>query len=223
VEDSDYTPWLLRKEERDFFGLCVEYTKDICDHAGLLREQLEHFLEGEWEKAFGVHTLLSKNGRGLWKSQKQLTRQLMDVHVEPENRATILRMLFSLGDVASYIGSTSYRLNLREIELDKELKKDIRDMMKDTQKILSKLADGIGLLNVSLEKVVYNINELAEIETRIDVIHRGAIKKIVNSDQISDAQTLYVLNDILNSMEEISDNAEKAGNILEIIAISHLP
>jgi hypothetical protein len=42
--EESFTPWLLRKSERDFFSLCVEYSKGVLDHMKMLREEMDLYL-----------------------------------------------------------------------------------------------------------------------------------------------------------------------------------
>ncbi|MBD3389113.1 MAG: DUF47 family protein [Candidatus Altiarchaeales archaeon] len=224
VETPDsYTPWLIRKSEREFIVLALTYLDEITDHANLLAEEVKCVTGGDFNGCTVSHDLLNNRSREAVKTRRQLIRTLQNASITPENRGYLTRMVFSIGDISSYIGSASARLTLREVAFSEDMAKGVKDMMDKTMLMMSLLKESIRLLTEDLEESLVKTNEIEDLEEDIDDIRRGLLKEILNDPAYTDPAVIQVLVEIIGSVETISDKVAAAANNIEATALTHLP
>ena len=216
----EYTPWLLRKSERESFSQCLTLSEGVLDHANHLEKAINYYLEEDFENCNLECNSFSE--REIRKLGKRITFELVEKIVSVENRGDISRIIFGFEEISSFIGSTAFRLTMKGVALDSHLKEQMRNMITHVIQILSELDKTIKFLNVNLKAVQEKTNNISIIEENIDVIRRNMLKHLVNIS-ITDHVKLFVVAEILNSLESIADSANMTANVIEIIVVRHLP
>lgn len=215
-----YTPWLLRKKEREAFLQCVQISDHILDHAGYLEKGLQHFLAGNFEGCERECDKISE--KEITRLRKKLTLDLAKNYLALESREDLSRIIFGFEDISSYIGSTASRLTMKNISLDDYLKEKMGEMITIIMSMLTELNETLKLLNENLEAIPEKTYHITIMEENVDIIRRNMLKHIVNNS-ITDPVKLFVVAEILNSLESIADSANNMANILELIVVRHLP
>jgi len=185
-----------------------------------LEKAINHYLQEDFESCNIECNSFSE--REISKLGKTITLELAEKIIATENREDISRIIFGLEEISSYIGSTAFRLTMKGIALDSHLKEQMKKMSTLVIHILSVLTETIKLLNEDLEAVQEKISHISIIEENIDVIRRNMLKYLVNNSP-SDYVKLFVMTEILNSLESIADSANMTANVVEIIVVRHMP
>ncbi len=111
---------------------------------------------------------------------------------------------------------------MKELTLDSYLKETMWEMTSSVIRMLNELHMTLKLLNEDLEAVPEKTYHITMMEENIDVVRRNMLKHLVN-DSITDPVKLFVVAEILNSMESIADSANMMANVLELVVVRHLP
>ncbi len=223
--DSDaknYTPWTIRKSEREFFQSILGYIDEIIDHANILSTEVEKFTSGDFDGLRVAHGLMSQRSCDLSGYRRELILRLEESSVTPENRGYLNRIIFSISAVSSYIHSASSRLNLRDVRVSDSVSSSILDMMEKTMSMFNLFRQSIVFMNEDLMAAVDKTCEIDCLENEIDEIRRSALKAVLNDPSYTSPADLHVIVEVLGSLETISDKIDAAAEQLELVAIAHL-
>jgi|GEM_PF-1479159 len=218
-----YTPWLIRRSEREFFRMILSYVDDISDEINILGKEVECLISNDYNACLISMEFLSKKSKNAIKVRKQLVRKLEDANITPDHRGYIANLIYSISDIAGYIDSASARLSLRHVKIKDNLRAGIGELMEKTSHMIMLLRDSIDLLDKDLDKCLERADQVNNLEEDIDEIRRALLKIVVNDPDISDPADLHVLVEILGSLETVSDKIDAAANRVEVIAMTHLP
>ncbi|MFC2163161.1 DUF47 domain-containing protein [Candidatus Altiarchaeota archaeon] len=223
TDNGSYTPWLIRKSEREFFGKIQAYVEDIVDEIELLGLEVDCVAHNDYTKCMQKFDILSKKSKSTIKTRKDIIKELEQGNITPDNRGYIANLIYSLSDIAGYIDSASARLSLKDVFMSEELKDGMIQMKDETVHMIKLLRDAIELLNIDLEKTIEVTEEISTIEELIDDVRRRLLKLIVNDERMNkEASNMHVLIEMIGSIETVSDKIEAASNRLEVIAMTHL-
>ncbi len=215
-----YSPWLLRKKEREIFHKCVDISKHILDHARYLERGVRYFLAEDFSNC--VKECSNVSEKEITRLRKDLTFELGGHYIALESREDLSRIIFGFEEISSYIGSTAFRLSMKELTLDSYLKEKMWEMTSSVVLMLEELHITLKLLNQDLEAVLEKTYNITLMEENVDVVRRNMLKHLVN-DSIADPIKLFVVAEILNSLESIADSANMVANVLELVVVRHLP
>lgn len=215
-----YSPWLLRKDEREIFDKCLKISEHILKHAGYLEKGVEYFLAEDFANCVKECSKVSE--KEITQLRKLLTRDLAEHFITLESREDLSRIIFGFQEISSYIGSTAFRLSMKELTLNSYFKKTIWEMTTSVICMLHELHVTLKLLNEDLEEVPEKTYQITLMEENIDVVRRDMLKHLVNNSP-EDPVDLFVVSEILNSLEEIADSANMMASILELVVVRHLP
>ena len=104
-EDSieTYTPWLIRRSEREFFTLIMDYAKDIADEVNILGKEVDCIVGNDFKACLISSEYLSDESKDSITTRKTLVRRLEDAGITPDHRGYIANLIYSISDIAGYI------------------------------------------------------------------------------------------------------------------------
>jgi predicted phosphate transport protein (TIGR00153 family) len=222
-ESNTFTPWLIRRSEREFFEKIHDYAKDISDEIDLLADEVACVVGSDYNKCILSYEYLNSKSKEAFKARKALVRLLEESTVTPDHRGYLAGLIYSISDIAGYIDSASARLSLKHVEPSQTVKDGISEMMGKTRIMMDLFMESLHLLNEDLEKAIEKTEQINNHEEEIDIIRRGLLKVVVNNEEIKSAADLHVIIEILGSLETVSDKIDIAANKVEVIAMTHLP
>ncbi len=100
----------------------------------------------------------------------------------------------------------------------KDFKERFLKMAELTTKIVDALRKAIELLATDIDAALKKVQDVNELEHEIDVIQQGLLSDLYECEKYFDPISVVQLADILNRSENISDRAEDASDLIEIIA-----
>ncbi len=220
---ESFTPWLIRRSEREFISHIVGYAQDMMDEINLLEKEVDCLIGNDYNACLlSMKNILDKSNDAV-KLRKTLVRKLEQSTITPDHRGYLANLIYSLSDIGGYVDSASARLSLKEVEINQVLRKGMLEMITKTSKMMMLLKVSIELLNLNLEKCLEHIENINNLEEEIDLVRRDLLRRIVNDDSIKSPQDMHVLIEIISSIENLSDKIDQAANRVEVIAMTHLP
>ncbi len=100
----------------------------------------------------------------------------------------------------------------------KDFKERFLKMAELTTNIVDALRRSIELLATDIDAALKKVQDVNELEHEIDVIQQGLLSDLYECEKYFDPISVVQLADILNRSENISDRAEDASDLIEIIA-----
>jgi hypothetical protein len=87
-----------------------------------------------------------------------------------------------------------------------------------TTKTVDTLEEGVKTLATDIDTALKKVQEVNELEHEIDMVEQGLLNDLYECEKYFDPLSVVQLADILDRFENISDRAEDASDLIEIIA-----
>jgi predicted phosphate transport protein (TIGR00153 family) len=100
----------------------------------------------------------------------------------------------------------------------KELKPRLLGMAELTTKTVDTLKRAVEELTIDIDSALKKVQEVNELEHEIDLVQQGLLSDLYECEKYFDPISVMQLKDILDRFENISDRAEDASDVIEIIA-----
>jgi len=133
----------------------------------------------------------------------------------PESRGDILGLLERFDQIPNQIQTTVRMIVEQRINIPQILADELDSIASTTQKCVDALIKAVKLLFSDFQGVLEILGQIDAYESEIDKIQSKAIIKIFNSD-LGDFQKI-LLRDLVNSISDVSNHAEEAGDFMRII------
>ena len=200
----------LIPRETKFFDMFEEIAGNMVDGARALTELLQDYDYERMPQA--VERIKQIEHRGDEMTHAILVK-LNQTFITPFDREDIHRLASSLDDVLDFVYSASNRLLNYKI---KQPSPSAQILAGIVLKQAQELQQAVGLLNKD-GRLLPHCVEVNRLENEADQVSREAIGRLF--DNASDPITLIKLKELLEILEEASDRAEDAANVLETVVL----
>jgi uncharacterized protein len=200
----------LIPRETKFFDMFEEIAGNMVDGARALTELLQDYDYERMPQA--VERIKQIEHRGDEMTHNILVK-LNQTFITPFDREDIHRLASSLDDVLDFVYAASNRLLNYKIKQPSPSAKVLAAIV---LKQAQELQQAVGLLNKD-GRLLPHCVEVNRLENEADQVSREAIGRLF--DNASDPITLIKLKELLEILEEASDRAEDAANVLETVVL----
>ena len=200
--------------ENKFFMLLHQSTMNIQKTAGRLQNLLEDF-DNVPAKVQEIKDLEDFGDRII----HDITRSLHRTFVTPIDREDILALAGSLDDVVDAIDEAAQYILEYQIEVPTE---SARHLTRVIVQCADELERALGLLSTrgsKLKDILPMAIEINRLENEADRIASKARSELFNDD--FDTKQILKWRDIYDDLEQATDRAEDAADILEGIVLKH--
>jgi predicted phosphate transport protein (TIGR00153 family) len=87
-----------------------------------------------------------------------------------------------------------------------------------TTKTVDTLKRAVEELTIDIDSALKKVHEVNELEHEVDMVQQGLLSDLYECEKYFDPISVMQLKDILDRFENISDRAEDASDVIEIIA-----
>lgn len=200
----------LIPRETKFFDMFEEIAGNMVDGARALTELLQDYDYERMPQAVERIKQIEHRGDELTHS---ILVKLNQTFITPFDREDIHRLASSLDDVLDFVYAASNRLFNYKIKQPSPSAKILAGIV---LKQAQELKAAVGLLNKD-GRLLPHCVEVNRLENEADQVSREAIGRLF--DNASDPITLIKLKELLEILEEASDRAEDAANVLETVVL----
>ena len=194
--------------ETKFFELFAEIASNVTDGARLLRDILQNFNDVELQ----VEKLKSIEHRGDDMTHAIITK-LNQTFITPFDREDIHRLASSLDDVLDFVNSAGQRLVLYKIRSAPESAAQLATLIvRQTEE----LTQAVSLLEKN-KHVLEHCVEINRLEDEADRVCRMAIANLFDHEK--DPIALIKMKELFEVLENATDKAEDAANVLEAVVV----
>jgi predicted phosphate transport protein (TIGR00153 family) len=139
--------------------------------------------------------------------------KLNQTFITPFDREDIHRLASSLDDVLDFVNSAAVRLTLYKIENPPAAAADLASLIVAQS---DALARGVSVLENN-QKVLEHCVEVNRLENEADAVSRIAIARLFEQER--DPINLIKVKELYEVLENATDKAEDAANVLEAVAL----
>lgn len=200
----------LIPKDGSFFEMFGQMCSNLCAGAQVLVEIFANFqgVEGK------VGRIKEIEHRGDDMTHDILTK-LNQTFITPFDREDIHRLTSSIDDVLDFINSASERLLLYKISSPPPAAEVMAKLILEQSKEISKAVGGLKKNQHVLEHCV----EVNRLENEADRVTREAIGSLFEHER--DPITLIKIKELLETLEQATDRAEDAADVLESVVLKN--
>ena len=202
----------LIPRETKFFDMFAEITSNVIEGAKLLRDLLT-----DWD--YESLPQYAQRMRDLEHRGDEMTHQLLiklnQTFITPFDREDIHMLASSLDDVLDFIYGATNRLVTYKITQPSPSAKILAGIV---LKQAEELGKAVSLLEKDHALLVHTV-EVNRLENEADQVAQEAIGRLFDGG--FDPITLIKLKELLEILEEASDKAEDAANVLETVVLKN--
>lgn len=151
--------------------------------------------------------------------RRSLVKELMSMGNMILNREDVLRSAFSIEDIVDYVYSITFRLGQVDADIFKKynVEKHVEELILMSVDVVQKMSEVVRMLTINPQKVPEIALEVENIEKQIDEKYRTLSMSL--PPLISNATGAFLLLDILDRIENLSDACLKATDAVTILAL----
>lgn len=194
--------------EAKFFDMFADLSRNITEGAKLLQDILQHSRDAESR----VKKLQEIEHRADDITHAIITK-LNQTFITPFDREDIHRLASSLDDVLDFVNAAAVRLTLYRIFDPPPAASELAGLIVQQSE---ELAIGVSLLQNN-QNVLDHCVEVNRLENEADRVSRKAIAELF--DREKDPIQLIKLKELYEVLENATDKAEDAANVLEAVAL----
>ncbi len=198
----------LIPRESKFFEMFAELSRNITEGARLLQDILQHSREADSR----VQQLQEIEHRADDITHSIITK-LNQSFITPFDREDIHRLASSLDDVLDFVNAAAVRLNMYRIVDPPPASAELAGLIVQQSE---ELARGVSLLQNN-QNVLAHCVEVNRLENEADRVSRKAIAELFEREK--DPIQLIKIKELYEVLENATDKAEDAANVLEGVAL----
>jgi|YelNatPaOPRAMG01_1025707.scaffolds.fasta_scaffold00547_27 predicted phosphate transport protein (TIGR00153 family) len=151
--------------------------------------------------------------------RRSLIRELMSMGNMILNREDVLRSAFSIEDIVDYVYSITFRLGQVDPSIFKKynVEKEVEELILMSIDVVQKMSEVVRMLTINPQKVPEIALEVENIEKQIDEKYRTLSMRL--PPLLSNATSAFLLLDILDRIENLSDACLRATDAVTILAL----
>jgi len=198
----------LIPRETKFFTLFAEMSSNLTKGARLLQD----ILQNPVNMAGRIAQLQDIEHHGDELTHAIITK-LNQTFITPFDREDIHRLASSLDDVLDFVNAAAVRLTLYRITAPPQEAADLAGLIVQQSEALAK---GVSVLETNQMVLEYCV-EVNRLENEADRVSRKAIASLF--DEEKDPIQLIKIKELYEVLENATDKAEDAANVLEAVAL----
>lgn len=138
----------------------------------------------------------------------------------PESRGDILGLLEILDRIPNQVQQTVRMIVEQQIHIPEILKEEVDSIVSTTSRCVEITIQGVERLFTDFKSVMEVLGHIDALESEVDKVQSEAIIKIFKSDL--DPYQKILLRDLINSVSEVTNHAEKVGDYMRIMIVKRM-
>jgi len=212
--------WIGRRKQRAIIAMCMEHIDKIIETIDSLKEMLEQYDRGEYEKAMVSYEKVFKKERKADDIKRKIIAELSKGVFHPIDREDLIRLTLTLDDIAAYVKAAGRRLVITE---PMNIPKNIFNVMKT---MTSKVKDATVLIKNAVMELYENprkaldiANDIERIEEEVDDIRIMGLEETLKWCQTVDIVSCMTVKETIDSLENAADKCEDVADVIRSIAL----
>ncbi len=152
--------------------------------------------------------------------RRTLTRELAEIGTMIMSREDVLRVAYAIESVVQFISGAAFRASQisGKVMQDHNLSDEIKDLIDMAIEIVQKLGEVVRSLIINPNQSIELVSNVGKLERQIDNKYREISTRILN--RVNSIKDLIVLMDMIERIEDMSDECLRASDSITILALS---
>jgi len=152
--------------------------------------------------------------------RRTLTRELAEIGTMIMSREDVLRVAYAIESVVQFISGAAFRASQisGKVMQDHNLSDEIKDLIDMAIEIVQKLGEVVRSLIINPIQSIELVSNVGKLERQIDNKYREISTRILN--RVNSIKDLIVLMDMIERIEDMSDECLRASDSITILALS---
>ena len=195
-----------------------DYLNEMNNCIKLFHDFFVEFLRGaEDEKLKVMSQVVGDSEARCDDLRHDIERKLFGGALMPGARSDIFGLLESVDKVANKAEAVCDFIYLQNVQVPDELKKDYEELMSLTLQCTDSLGEALRSIFKNIKDAERLVVVVDDWESKVDDVERTLVKKIFNMNL--ELAHKMMLRDLVVEITAISDRAENASNLLEVMAV----
>lgn len=211
----------MSRREKEIFKHCLEHIKKTLEGVELLKKAIPDLCQEEYKKKEEIVERVLAIEKECDKKAEEITKDIVELIKYPANREDLLKFIRELERVTKAVEATAYRIEMcHKFEVPGVLKKDL-------ERLVGSVVLTVGALEKTIEHMPFNTEDALEhserihmLEEKVDDIRRELMKDLLKVGNKIRQTDFYLLIEIIEKLEDISDRCDDAGAMIELIVVS---
>ncbi|MGC9067687.1 MAG: DUF47 domain-containing protein [Thermoprotei archaeon] len=211
---------LLHSREHDILRMVVEQTTIVRDSIFLLEDLFQKLKNGDWGYAIEKSLEIAREEHKTDVKREEIATKIFKEAYMPDFREAILMLIEKIDEVIDSIKDTSRIITQRKFDekILNVLEPEFTAYVKLCVKAVETMYFSISKLIINIDESIKLINEIKSLEVQVDEMKMLLIKRIYNIDEKTiSILTLLQIKDVILFMDNIVDNAEDVGDVLQFL------
>ncbi len=152
--------------------------------------------------------------------RREIEYYIFERSLFPESRGDILSLLEILDRIPNQVQQTVKMIVEQRIYIPADLKEEITSIADITQTCVDITVKGVRMLFSAFKEVLEILGRIDALESEVDKIQTNAITKVFQSN--IEPFNKILLRDLINSISEVSNHAEKVGDFMRIMIVKRM-
>jgi len=207
------------RAKRKTLSLLTDEARKVVEGVRIILNAYSELINGNREGVKNYIEEAKKVEDEVERYRRSLVKELMSMGNMILNREDVLRSAFSIEDIVDYVYSITFRLGQVDADIFKKynVEKDIEELILMSIDVVQKMSEVVRMLTINPQKVPEIALEVENIEKQIDEKYRTLSMSL--PPLISNATGAFLLLDILDRIENLSDACLKATDAVTILAL----
>lgn len=206
-----------RNIERKAFYISQDHARVIASAVRELRMLIDDWIKGNKSGVQDRHNKISKYEKEANFIKWSLLDELSSAATLIQ-REDLMRLVMQTDMIADNVEAVAYKISLSgNMKLPAKIVEDFKKMMDTVVLTMDKLRECILALDQNIDKAAQISKQVDETEEQTDSLHRGLMKDIL--DEISDYKQMYKISNIIEQLEETSDQIKASADNARILSM----
>lgn len=211
----------MSRREKEIYEKCLEHTKKTLEGVKLLKEAILDLCQEEYKKKEEIVEKVLAIERECDEKAEEIIKYIVEVIKYPADREDLLKFIQELERVTKAVEATAYRIEMcHKFKVPGVLKKDLGGLVDSVILVIRALERTIEHMPFDAEDAVEHSQKIHSLEEKVDDTRRGLMRDLLKVGNKISQTDFYLLIEIIEKLEDISDSCDDAGELIELIVAS---
>lgn len=211
---------VLHSREHDILQMIVEQTTIVYNSIFLLEDLFQKLKNGDWGYAIEKSLEIAREEHKADTKREEIATKIFKEAYMPDFKETVLMLIEKIDEVIDSIKDTSRIATQRKFDekLLNVLEPEFTAYVKLCVRAIETMFKSISNLVTNIDESIKFINEIKSLEVQVDEMKMLLVKRIYNIDERTvSILTLLQIKDVVLFLDNIVDNAEDVGDVLQLL------
>ncbi len=212
--------WFKTRREATIIKKTRDHAKKVYDCNFELNNLVSLLLQGKEKEAPKLIKRINEIENECDDIRRNIMIDLTKGELSPSVREDLAHLVKRLDSVANNANATAKRLGLLTYDVLAPIADEIKKMSQITLDCVKLLQNTIDLqMGHAVDKVIESVNEINRLEHEVDVLNYAVKQKLITIRPEYSPYTAILLFEMVNLLENISDNAEDTADFIKMINV----